>query len=56
MKEFLLPKDTTVVVAVSAVNRSGALWGPTVDQWIPERWFGPLPEAVQDIPGVYSNM
>ena len=47
-----------VVVGAAAVNRDPAIWGPDADQWIPERWFKPLPETVIDacLPGVYSHM
>jgi cytochrome P450 len=49
---------TMVVVGAAAVNRDPAIWGPDADQWIPERWFKPLPETVMDayLPGVYSHM
>ncbi|KAF8504447.1 cytochrome P450 [Russula emetica] len=49
---------TMVVVGAAAVNRDPAIWGPDADQWIPERWFKPLPETVIDayLPGVYSHM
>jgi len=49
---------TMVVVGTAAVNRDPVLWGPDADQWIPERWLGPLPEAVTDAysPGVSSHM
>jgi len=49
---------TMVVVGAAAVNRDPAIWGPDADQWIPERWFKPLPETVIEayLPGVYSHM
>jgi len=39
---------TMVVAGTAAVNRDPAVWGPNADQWIPERWLRPLPEAVID--------
>jgi len=49
---------TMVVVGTAAVNRDPVLWGPDADQWIPERWLRPLPEAVTDAysSGVPSHM
>jgi cytochrome P450 len=48
---------TMVVIGAAAVNRDPAIWGPEADQWIPERWFEPLPESVIKayLPGVYSH-
>ena len=37
-----------VVAGTAAVNRDPAVWGPNADEWIPERWLRPLPEAVID--------
>jgi cytochrome P450 len=39
---------TMMVLDAVAVNRDPAIWGPSADQWIPERWLRPLPEAVID--------
>ncbi|KAI9465871.1 cytochrome P450 [Lactarius psammicola] len=49
---------TLVVVGAAAVNRDPAIWGADADQWVPERWLGPLPETVAGayLPGVYSHM
>ncbi|KAH9067862.1 cytochrome P450 [Lactarius vividus] len=48
---------TTVIVGVAAVNRDPAIWGADADQWVPERWLGPLPETVVGayLPGVYTH-
>ena len=49
---------TMVVAGTAAVNRDPAVWGPNADQWIPERWLRPLPEAVIDAypPGASPHM
>ncbi|KAI0676257.1 cytochrome P450 [Trametes maxima] len=58
ISEVPLTKDTTVFVGVMSANRNKALWGPDANEWKPERWLAPLPEAVVEakIPGVYSNL
>ncbi|KAJ7798388.1 cytochrome P450 [Mycena olivaceomarginata] len=33
-----IAKSQTVVVAIEAVNRDTAIWGPDADTWVPERW------------------
>lgn len=34
------------------------LWGEDADEWKPERWLSPLPDAVlnANIPGVFPNL
>ena len=46
-----------LIVGFGAVNKLKDVWGEDADEWKPERWLSPLPQAVQDarIPGVYSN-
>ena len=58
MHEVFVPKGTSVVISILASNRNRALWGPDADEWKPERWLSPLPEAVTraKTPGVYSNL
>lgn len=34
-----IPKGTTIIISPWATNRSPKLWGPTADQFIPERWI-----------------
>ncbi|KAH9923738.1 cytochrome P450 [Epithele typhae] len=57
MSEIIVPKNTTVIVNVSACNTNKALWGEDAFEWKPERWLQPLPKALEDarIPGLYSN-
>ncbi|KAI0029932.1 cytochrome P450 [Vararia minispora EC-137] len=56
-KELFIPGGTTIVVAVQAVNRDKAIWGPDAHDWNPDRWMKPLPDTVAAarIPGIYSN-
>ncbi|KAI0641513.1 cytochrome P450 [Trametes meyenii] len=58
ISEIPLSKDTTVFVGVMSANRNKVLWGPDANEWKPERWLAPLPEAVVEakIPGVYSSL
>ncbi|KIP07530.1 hypothetical protein PHLGIDRAFT_414123 [Phlebiopsis gigantea 11061_1 CR5-6] len=55
----LVPKGTTVFVAIYSCNRNKAIWGDDATEWKPERWLGDgVPKSVTDakIPGVYSNL
>ena len=56
--EIFVPKDTTVVIGILALNRSKAIWGEDAEEWKPERWLSPLPESVAEakVPGIYSNL
>ncbi|KAI8972816.1 cytochrome P450 [Trametes punicea] len=58
MHQILVPKDTSVFVAIASSNTNKALWGEDAYEWKPERWLQPLPDAVLDakIPGVYANL
>ena len=58
MHEILVPAKTEIMVGVLASNRNPALWGPDSDEWKPERWLSPLPDAIKDahLPGIYSNL
>ncbi|KAL0574781.1 hypothetical protein V5O48_007173 [Marasmius crinis-equi] len=47
-QEFILP--------LIAINKDKSLWGEDAEEFKPERWENPLPEAVNAIPGVFSNM
>nr|BAL05185.1 cytochrome P450 [Phanerodontia chrysosporium] len=58
ISEIFVPKDTSVIVSIRACNRNKAIWGEDADEWKPERWLSPLPEAVGNahVPGVYSHL
>ena len=55
--EIFVPKDTSVVVALLAANRNKAVWGEDAEEWKPERWLSPLPDALKNarVPGIYAN-
>ncbi|QKX63040.1 uncharacterized protein TRUGW13939_10208 [Talaromyces rugulosus] len=42
--DYMVPKGTTVLVYANAINRLPEYWGPTVDEFDPERWDN-LPES-----------
>lgn len=56
--EIFVPKNTDIILSVMNSNRNKALWGEDADEWKPERWLSPLPDAVTEakIPGVYSHL
>ncbi|TDL20056.1 cytochrome P450 [Rickenella mellea] len=58
IKEIPLRKNTTVIIATMAANRSKAIWGADADVWKPERWLESLPKSVSEahLPGVYASM
>ena len=58
MNEVFVPRGTLVLTGNWASNTNKELWGEDADQWKPERWLSPLPEALKEahIPGVYSNL
>ncbi|KAE9385128.1 cytochrome P450 [Gymnopus androsaceus JB14] len=47
-----------VMVSIFNANKNPDLWGKDADEWKPERWLSPLPEALLEarIPGVYSHL
>lgn len=57
MNEIHVPKGTDIIIGVTAANRNPALWGPGANEWKPERWLSPLPEALTQahVPGIYAN-
>ncbi|KAJ3559695.1 hypothetical protein NM688_g182 [Phlebia brevispora] len=58
INELLVPRGTLVVAGLSMCNINKDIWGEDADEWKPERWLSPLPDAVKDahIPGVYANL
>lgn len=58
MEQILVPKDTSVMIAIRACNRNKEIWGEDAAEWKPERWLSPLPDKVTQarIPGVYSSL
>lgn len=58
MTEVLVPKGTTVFPGILASNRNPDIWGPTANEWRPERWLDGLPESVPSskVPGIYSHL
>lgn len=58
MNEVFVPKGTDIIIGIRASNRNRALWGSDVEEWKPERWLSPLPDAViqAHIPGIFSNL
>ncbi|KAI0667375.1 cytochrome P450 [Trametes maxima] len=58
MRSLFVPKGTLLFVPVQASNLSPDLWGADAEEWRPERWLAPLPDALTEakIPGVYSNL
>ena len=56
--EIFIPRGTTILIASWLSNINKDIWGDDADEWRPERWLSPMPEALKDarIPGVYSNL
>ena len=36
--DIFFPKDSAVLIPILALHRDPASWGPTADQFLPERW------------------
>ena len=53
-----MPKGTSIVVNLRAINTYKAIWGEDALEWKPERWLAPLPEAVADahVPGELAKI
>ncbi|KAF7378474.1 Cytochrome P450 [Mycena sanguinolenta] len=57
ISELPIAKGQTVLVAIEAVNRDPAIWGPDANTWMPERWLAELPPSVHtaEVPGTFSH-
>ena len=58
MSEIPIPKGTEIIMGVLGHNTNTALWGADANEWKPERWLAPLPDALTEAPapGVYANL
>lgn len=58
ISEVPVKRNTDVIVAIIAANRSKKIWGEDAEEWKPERWLKPMPESVSKahMPGVYASM
>ncbi|KAE9397791.1 cytochrome P450 [Gymnopus androsaceus JB14] len=58
MHEVAIPSGTVIILSIFNANRNPDLWGKDADEWKPDRWLSPLPEALLEarIPGVYSHL
>ena len=56
MTEIVVPKGTTMLCNIAAVNADKAIWGDDAHEWKPERWLGQSPHPDARIPGVYGNI
>ena len=56
--DIFVPKNTTIHVAITALNCSTAIWGVDAKEFKPERWLsaeGPANAAILSrIPSVFS--
>ncbi|PPQ79656.1 hypothetical protein CVT26_015782 [Gymnopilus dilepis] len=50
-----IKKGQTVIVPITTINRSKAIWGEDAKEFKPERWQN-VPEAAGAIPGVWGNL
>ncbi|KAF8881924.1 cytochrome P450 [Gymnopilus junonius] len=50
-----IKKGQSVMIPVTAINRSKAIWGEDAKEFKPERWQH-VPEAAGGIPGVWGNL
>ena len=58
MEELVVPEGTGMLLHYQGSNNTKELWGDDANEWKPERWLAPFPQALEDarIPGVYSNL
>ncbi|KAI0742839.1 cytochrome P450 [Daedaleopsis nitida] len=53
--ELRIAKGDRVIIPIMAIHHSPEIWGDDAQAFKPERWEHP-PEALADIPGVWSHM
>ncbi|KAF9235974.1 cytochrome P450 [Melanogaster broomeanus] len=53
--QIRITKGDLIFIPILAMNSSKELWGPDAHEFKPERWEN-VPEAVSDIPGVWSHL
>ncbi|KAE9394005.1 cytochrome P450 [Gymnopus androsaceus JB14] len=58
MHEIDIPRGTIILVSILNANRNPELWGEDANEWKPERWLSPLPDALVEarVPGIYSHL
>ncbi|TFY51240.1 hypothetical protein EVG20_g11093 [Dentipellis fragilis] len=54
-KDFRVSKGDWITIPIRKINKSTKLWGDDALEFKPERWSD-VPEAVQAIPSVFSNL
>ncbi|KAF8844406.1 cytochrome P450 [Paxillus ammoniavirescens] len=54
-RSIRIPKGSFVHVPVEALNLDKGIWGEDAWEFDPDRWDN-LPEAVEAVPGIYSNL
>ncbi|EJD37313.1 cytochrome P450 [Auricularia subglabra TFB-10046 SS5] len=53
--QLKLQKGDQIIVPISLVNRSTAIWGPDADKFRPERWDS-VPQGAASIPGIAPSL
>lgn len=53
--EIRIKRNEVVIIPIHAVNCSKQIWGEDASEFNPDRWLN-LPEAANDIPGVWGSM
>lgn len=58
ISEVHVPAGSAICISLRGCNAMKELWGEDADEWKPERWLSPLPDAVlnANIPGVFPNL
>ncbi|KZV75347.1 cytochrome P450 [Peniophora sp. CONT] len=54
--EVFVPKGTSILCNIAAVNVAPFIWGEDAQEWKPERWLGDSPHTGARVPSVYGNM